>query len=353
MFKPIQKIFKNVRLPMHDKDIMKQTKYGEAVSSTIIKNSTAPNTINYILKQNLLEATIINENLVRVISLLNWKLINEVSSNRIKEDSIKMLEKSVEDLHEILEKTRKSHHHIRKKINKLEFTLGFPIHMNNYYNCRSGIAHSLNNKSKARIRRTIRKKFNLDKKNDQFKSDGNFSALIAKKDFKKKTHMKSQSFGKSIESLSCMSNNLVDDTFGSNKGFEENDNLVIEEYDDENSDSQLNNEEIHNRKKSRMFKTEDHIKIETNCDDVQFLQNKILCLQNEVSLQTARSEQLKAAYLESTNRVKNLKRQAEDIEERSNKTLINEAKNWEKILGSVKVLITLGNFRERTSKKTE
>ena len=115
----------------------------------------------------------------------------------------------------------------------------------------------------------------------------------------------------------------------------------------------MNNEEIHNRKKSRKFKTENHIKIETNCDEVQFLQNKILCLQNEVSLQTARSEQLKAAYLESTNRVKNLKRQAEDIEERSNKTLINEAKNWEKILGSVKVLITLGNFRERTSKKTE
>jgi hypothetical protein len=65
-------------------------------------------------------AGVLNHNLQRVISTLEWKQLIESSKAKIKSNLCAMQEKTINDLDVVLEKTRVSHRKLRKRVEKFE-----------------------------------------------------------------------------------------------------------------------------------------------------------------------------------------------------------------------------------------
>lgn len=98
-------------------------KYAETLGTTIIEGDISAETLNYLLKNQIIEATIMNHNLKRVISILAWKLQIEKTNAIIKSDLAQVLQKSVKSLEDFLAKSNTKHQAWKKRVDKLEYEI--------------------------------------------------------------------------------------------------------------------------------------------------------------------------------------------------------------------------------------
>ncbi len=97
-----------------------KTGYGKEAEQAIVEGSLAPAMVIHLLKQQLIEAAILNHNLERVISTMEWKAMIEGSKGKIRVDLCRMQEGTIGELDQVLEKTRLSHQKLRKRVEKYE-----------------------------------------------------------------------------------------------------------------------------------------------------------------------------------------------------------------------------------------
>ena len=76
-----------------------------------------------MLKNQIIEATIANHNLKRVISILAWKLHIEKTNANIKSELAHLLQKSVNSLEDFLAKSSAKHQAWKKTIDKLDYEI--------------------------------------------------------------------------------------------------------------------------------------------------------------------------------------------------------------------------------------
>jgi hypothetical protein len=67
------------------------------------------------------------------------------------------------------------------------------------------------------------------------------------------------------------------------------------------------------------------------------LQEKILILQTELELQTARADQIKKAYLNAKDQIHELRGLTDEVEQNSKTALLDENESWQRITGALKV----------------
>lgn len=67
------------------------------------------------------------------------------------------------------------------------------------------------------------------------------------------------------------------------------------------------------------------------------MQEKILILQTELELQTARADQIKKAYLNAKDQIHELRGLTDEVEQNSKTALLDENESWQRITGALKV----------------
>jgi len=108
---------------LEEKKLMSTSKYAETLDSAVIEGKVSPETIIYLLKNQLIDAAILNHNLQRVVSLLAWKLYVEKSAASLKNEINAMLQKTVNSLESLLTKTSTKHQTMKRKLEKLDYEI--------------------------------------------------------------------------------------------------------------------------------------------------------------------------------------------------------------------------------------
>ena len=88
--------------------------------NAVEEGSVPPEILIYLLKQLLIEASLTNHNLQRILSLNRWRQVIEFGKNKIKSELCKIQENTIETLESILEKSRNTHDKLRERVEKLE-----------------------------------------------------------------------------------------------------------------------------------------------------------------------------------------------------------------------------------------
>jgi len=88
-----------------------------------VEDTVNPETIIYLLKNQLVEASIFNHNLKRVVSFLVWKLNMERANATIKEELGMSLEKTVSSLESILEKYSENRQSWKQQLDKYDYDI--------------------------------------------------------------------------------------------------------------------------------------------------------------------------------------------------------------------------------------
>ncbi|MDR3548404.1 MAG: hypothetical protein P4M11_09110 [Candidatus Pacebacteria bacterium] len=112
-----------MQLGIEQTKLAEHSKYAESVGSAVVEGEMSHETMNYLLKNQLIDASIINHNLKRVISLLTWKLHVERTTAGIRSETARVLQKTVNSLESLLSRSGIKHQAIRKRIEKLGYEL--------------------------------------------------------------------------------------------------------------------------------------------------------------------------------------------------------------------------------------
>ncbi len=110
-------------MKLDDKQIMSTSKYAASLDSAVVSGYVSPDTIIYLLKNQLIDASILNHNLKRVVSLLAWKLHVEKSVAAVKGDLGNMLQKTVDSLEVLLTSSSARHQTMRRRLEKLDYEI--------------------------------------------------------------------------------------------------------------------------------------------------------------------------------------------------------------------------------------
>ncbi len=131
---------------------MSACKYAEMLGTAVEDGYVSPETLNYLLRNQVIDAAVMNHNLKRVVSLLVWKLQIERSTAYIKNEMCKVLQKSVDSLEDLLGRTSTKHQAWKKKVEKLDYEIE---QLREQLDSRKGL--SFNPMMKTRIRKPISK----------------------------------------------------------------------------------------------------------------------------------------------------------------------------------------------------
>jgi len=110
-------------LKLDSKQLMASSKYAATIETAIINEQISTETLNYLLRIQLVDSSIINHNLKRVISLLIRKLRIERSNALVKSETCKLLQRSVDSLESFLKRANVSHQKWKNKIEKLDYEI--------------------------------------------------------------------------------------------------------------------------------------------------------------------------------------------------------------------------------------
>lgn len=102
---------------------MSNGKYAKTLEEAVIEGCVSKETIVYLLKNQLLESVILNQNLKRVVSLLAWKLHVEKANSSIKTELGNMLQKTVTSLENLLTNACKKSQGMRRRLEKLDYEI--------------------------------------------------------------------------------------------------------------------------------------------------------------------------------------------------------------------------------------
>jgi len=112
-----------LEIVLDDKKLMSTCKYSETLDSALVEGCVSPETIIYLLKNQLIEASILNHNLQRVISFIAWKLHIEKSVSASKTELADMLEKTVNSLEKLLIESSTRHQNVKSHIEALSYEI--------------------------------------------------------------------------------------------------------------------------------------------------------------------------------------------------------------------------------------
>eukprot|EP00826_Nyctotherus_ovalis_P037458 TRINITY_DN3414_c0_g2_i1.p1 TRINITY_DN3414_c0_g2~~TRINITY_DN3414_c0_g2_i1.p1 ORF type:complete len:1020 (+),score=257.08 TRINITY_DN3414_c0_g2_i1:221-3280(+) len=154
-----KKLFANQRVVSLDgKQLVSSSKYAESIGTAIVDEQISMETLNYLLRIQLIDASVVNHNLRRVISMLVRKLHIERANARVKSELCTVLQKSVDSLEKLLKKTSGGHQNWKDKMDKLDFELDSLKHL-----LESRKSNESRSSVKARIRKPMRYKPSVPK----------------------------------------------------------------------------------------------------------------------------------------------------------------------------------------------
>ncbi len=111
-----------VDVPLEEKKLMACSKYTKELG-TAVEDNVNPETMIYLLKNQLVETGIINHNLRRVISMLIWKLSMEKTTTNVKAEIGSALQKSVDALEGLLKESSERDETWKRRVEKLDFDI--------------------------------------------------------------------------------------------------------------------------------------------------------------------------------------------------------------------------------------
>jgi len=119
-----KKLFSNnQQIALSEDALLKTSKYADSIGAAVEEGKLSCETMNYLLKNQLLDSAIINHNLRRVISLITWKLLVKNVDAAIKTESAKVLQKTVDSLEAALENATKKYQGISQKLDELDYEM--------------------------------------------------------------------------------------------------------------------------------------------------------------------------------------------------------------------------------------
>ncbi len=111
-----------VDVAFEEKKLMEGSKYTKELG-TAIEDKVNPETVIYLLKNQLVDAGIINHNLRRVISMLIWKLNLDKTTMSVKAEIGSSLQKTVDALEGLLKESSERDDTWRHRAEKLDFDI--------------------------------------------------------------------------------------------------------------------------------------------------------------------------------------------------------------------------------------
>ena len=102
--------------------MLSKTKYTKKLKSAV-KDGVNPETIIYLLKNQLVDANIFNHNLKRVVSFLVWKLKIEQSNSLFKSEMINALKKEVDSLEKLMQSHSEARQQWRTQLDKYDYDI--------------------------------------------------------------------------------------------------------------------------------------------------------------------------------------------------------------------------------------
>ena len=112
-----------LKLKLNDKELLSTSKYSSALDSAVVESSVSPETIIYLLKNQLIDAAILNHNLQRVVSLLAWKLHIEKNIAVNKNELTNIFQKTINSLENLLAMTNDKHQTMKRRIEMLDYEI--------------------------------------------------------------------------------------------------------------------------------------------------------------------------------------------------------------------------------------
>ena len=110
-------------LKLDAKRLLSACKYAETIGTAVVDGYVSPETLNYLLRNQVIDAAIMNHNLKRVVSLLVWKLQVERANVNTKNEMCKILQKTVSSLEDLLKKSSIKHQAWKKRVEKLDYEI--------------------------------------------------------------------------------------------------------------------------------------------------------------------------------------------------------------------------------------
>lgn len=100
--------------------IISQSLYGSTVQANTVDNNISPQLIIYLLQQQLIQCSVINQHLESLIYAFEWKHMLDYGKAAMKSDYVRMQEKYIQNIEKILEKTAISHQKLRNRVEAIE-----------------------------------------------------------------------------------------------------------------------------------------------------------------------------------------------------------------------------------------
>ncbi len=123
MINPAKMFMNKVVVPLEETKLLETSKYSTELYNAVEDKKVNPETVAYLLKNQLVEAGITNHNLKRVISLLLWKLSIQHATNSVKGEMGASLQKTIDSLEGLLRENSARSELWKRKLEKLEFDL--------------------------------------------------------------------------------------------------------------------------------------------------------------------------------------------------------------------------------------
>ncbi len=110
-------------MKLDEKLLLSSSKYASALDSAVVEQNVAPETYIYLLKNQLVDAALFNQNLRCVISILIWNLHMERANASIKTEMARVLQQSVDSLEGLLRKSSGMQQTFRERYEKLDYEI--------------------------------------------------------------------------------------------------------------------------------------------------------------------------------------------------------------------------------------
>jgi len=342
-----KKLFSNKsELKLEAKKLLSACKYAETIGTAVVDEYVSPETLNYLLRNQLIDASVINHNLKRVVSLLVWKLQVERSNANIKDDMCKALQKTVDSLEDLLRKSSEMHQAWKKRVEKLDYQIE---QLKNHTDIRKSTV--LNTLIKTRIRKPVTKHSMLHMSTFKLpsrigpKSKGSTQNVIVRKSSDEK-----------LKVSQCTEDN------GEPQVAEMNEEDEIKLQEDINArynamlaeQKSLGKRNITNNllhpdviKTASQNKVQSSICLSFKNNQIEELTSNLQEIQIELAWHKTLTDLLMTEVVKTREQASILKKQVEEIKSSSEQAIQDENRNWQLITNSLKVFFCMNNNNKK------
>jgi len=114
--------FSKINFSLDEKKLLLNSEYSAQLCSAV-EDGVNPETLIYLLKNKLIEASLVNRNLSRIINILQYKLLTERTTANVKTEMGDTLQKTVDSLESLLKETVQRSEQTKHKLEKFDYDL--------------------------------------------------------------------------------------------------------------------------------------------------------------------------------------------------------------------------------------